>query len=140
MTTRKMKVRTDYPKLDSYSVKYNCANCGWSGTIEFAKGKRAPDTTTCPTCKVSGAKKSLTYRLPAPAMKDPVLIPIIPGAWPKNPPKPCPRPHNPWVNPWDVPARPYLEGIGNDIDRSDTDWREDTLYGDDFDKGLGFSQ
>ncbi len=134
MTTRKMKVRTDYPKLDSYSVKYNCANCGWSGTIEFAKGKRAPDTTTCPTCKVSGAKKSLTYRLPAPAMKDPVLIPIIPGAWPKNP---TPWPYRP--NPWLLykPNRPC-----DDPQRTDIIQRQTTGIESDADHctGMGFSQ
>ncbi|KKN06405.1 hypothetical protein LCGC14_1077660 [marine sediment metagenome] len=85
-----MMIGTKYPNPGSskYSVRYSCANCGWSGAIAFTKGKRAPGTTTCPTCAVSVAKKSLPYRRVEPVTKDPVLIPIIPGAWPKNPAHP----------------------------------------------------
>ncbi len=99
-----MVIETKYPNPGppKYSVPYSCANCGWSGNVVFAKGKRAPDTTTCPTCGVSGAKKSLPYKSPAPE-KDPTLMPIIPGAWPKNPtpwPRVLPKPYpHPWADP-----------------------------------------
>ncbi len=125
-----MTIETKYPNSGppKYSVRYSCANCGWSGNVVFAKGKRAPDTTTCPTCGVSGAKKSLPYKRTESTKKDPVLIPIIPGAWPrnparpwpKNPPKPYPRPHDPW----DDPRRSYII-YKNDVDHC---------------TGMGFSQ
>ncbi len=106
-----------------YGVQYGCDNCGWSGALKFYIGKSAPDKSACPKCHCITARKQITLpfvpkRRPEPVQKDPVLIPIIPGAWPKNsklwpgsPPRPCPRPHEPWVDPywprdpWDKPRR-----------------------------------
>ncbi len=105
-----MTIETKYPNPGSpkYSVRYSCGNCGWNGCVVFAKGKRAPDTTTCSTCGVSGAKKSLPYRRTEPMIKDPVLIPIIPGAWPNNPARPWPKnpPHPSFPSPVN-PYKPY---------------------------------
>ena len=69
MTTKRKKaseervrvIKTDYPKPDSYTAAYSCANCGWSGSIRFKKGKEALATTNCPTCECFSAKKSLPY-------------------------------------------------------------------------------
>ena len=111
-------INTNYPnaKPGVYQVAYACSNCGWTGKIPFTKGKVAPGTTTCPTCGVSGTKKSLPYRLPAPAMKDPVLVPIIPGACPKNPPCPvCPPPANPYKPYPDITQR-QTAATKNDAD------------------------
>ncbi len=97
MTTE--QIETKYPGSDTYFSKYECTNCGWSGSIRFKKGNFAPATTGCPKCLCNSAKKNVPRKSPAPMMKDPVLIPIIPGAWPKNP-TPCPRTHEPWVDPY----------------------------------------
>jgi hypothetical protein len=150
-----MTIRTKYPRPGppKYSVRYGCANCGWSGTVTFDKGKRAPDTTTCPTCEVSGAKKSLPYVRTVP--KDPI-IPLIPSdvpPWPRELPRPWPRPapYTPWEvpykphRPWDVPQQPHFDwryqpiGIANDTDHSNR-LREDVIHIDDFHEGLGFGQ
>ncbi len=119
--------------IPQYSVQYRCANCGWSGSVKFDKGRRAPDTTTCPTCLVSGAKKSLPYVRRETVPRYPIIpTPTIPRdvhPWLRELP-----PYDPWdvplklYRPWDEPQRPYLEDIGNDIDCSITQW-------DDFDDG-----
>ncbi len=145
MTTNKNRtIKTDYPKPNIYSVEYSCANCGWSGSINFMKGTQAPDTTTCPTCEVNGANKSLPYRVSETTKKDPVPMPIIPIAWPQNStpcPRVLPRP-NPWIpyTPWNEPTRPHFKDIGNDIDSAIARWRENMIYIDDWDEGLGFNQ
>ena len=87
-----------------YSVQYGCDNCGWSGTLKFGTGEPAPDKSACPRCHCVAARKQITLpfvpkRRPEPIEKDPVLIPIIPDAWPKKP-LPCPRPHEPWADPY----------------------------------------
>ncbi len=123
MTTKKERVSdervvaTKYPTPATYAVPYNCSNCGWSGNLRVDKGTTAPGTRYCPICECNTAKKSIMWPLqtrkePHVVEKDPVLIPIIPGAWPKNP-IPYPRPHRP-----DRPDITWRQAVAteNDID------------------------
>ncbi len=138
MTTKKERVSderviaTKYPTPATYAVPYNCSNCGWSGNLRVNKGTTAPGTRYCPICGCNTAKKSIVWSLqtrkePHVVEKDPVLIPIIPGAWPKNPARPC-GPHLPLVDPY--------------RSRPDTTWRRPTEIENDADHctGMGFSQ
>ncbi len=90
MTTRQIEeneINTKYPASTMYRTKYDCTNCGWSGSLSFKKGTVAPPKAVCPTCICYSAKKSLPYRAPAPMMKDPIGPGGIPP-WPRDLPMP----------------------------------------------------
>ena len=78
-----MRIETDYPKSDGYSVQYQCDNCGWGGNWRFKNGKRAPAIVVCTKCGCMTAKKMITMPyVPkiAPKTKDSSL-PFIRPTW-----------------------------------------------------------
>ena len=78
-----MKIETIYPKPISYSVQYQCDNCGWGDKEEFFYGKRAPAIDVCTKCGCMTAKKMITMPyVPkiAPKTKDSSL-PFIRPTW-----------------------------------------------------------
>ena len=78
-----MRIETDYPKSDGYSVQYQCDNCGWGGNWRFKNGKRAPAIVVCTKCGCMTAKKMITMPyVPkiAPKPKDSSL-PFIRPTW-----------------------------------------------------------
>ncbi len=40
-----------------YRVTYKCSNCGWSGSLHFDCGTKAPDVSGCPNCQCCTASK-----------------------------------------------------------------------------------
>lgn len=86
----------------TYSVRYKCHNCGWSGRISFKKGKEAPSKTMCPNCDCWSAKKiwdqAPVTPLPKPVPRPEPLEPSPYIPWPMPFPQEPRRPE-PW-DPW----------------------------------------
>ena len=89
----------------TYSARYECRNCGWSGMIRFDKGKEAYDKQSCPNCDCFTAEKALST-------KPVVPVPLVPRREPIDPPPyiPWPTPF-PRKDPWWEDPRPYRRSL-----------------------------
>lgn len=93
-------------KRTTYSVHYECRNCGWSGRIQFDTGQKAYEKQTCPNCDCFAAEKALN---PKPVMPMPQPAPRREPIEPDYPYIPWPTPF-PRKDPWEDP-RPWRRNV-----------------------------
>lgn len=62
---------------ETYSVDYDCTNCGYAGPVIIKFGVIALDVDFCPTCGIKTAKKRPFHK--------PCLTPLIPPGQPWPP-------------------------------------------------------